>query len=138
MKKFSLVKSSLVVALLALTTVGIQSCKKDSDPDRDKFFGSYTSTSPCVATASWTTAISTSSTGDENIVISNLGGSGLTVTATVSGDGFVIASQTATDTDGDTWTISGSGTISGTSITAPIIYTFGTSTFTCSESWVKK
>lgn len=37
MKKLNLTKTLLTGAVLALMTVGFTSCKKDSDPDREKF-----------------------------------------------------------------------------------------------------
>lgn len=140
MKKFNLTKSLLAGAMVALLAVGVQSCKKDDDPlDREQFIGSYNSTSPCVAGASWTTTISESASGDDKIVVGNLGDvTGLDVTATVVGTGFTISSQTDTDSDGDTWTISGAGSISGNTVTATISYTYSGTTFTCAESWNKQ
>lgn len=139
MKKFNLAKTLLTGAVVALMTVGFTACKKDSDPDRKKFIGSYNSTSTCLPGATWTTTIAESSTGDENVVISNLGNEpGLKVNGTASGNNVTIASQTAVDGAGDTWTIEGTCAINNNIITSTIKYTFGSTTYTCSETWTKQ
>lgn len=109
--------------------------------DYEKFIGTYTTTSPCVAGASWNTSVATSSTSKKKVVITNIGGLGssATVTADVNGSTIQIPSQSAIDSDGDSWTISStSGTLSGTSMNITVTYTFGVSNLTCNETWNKQ
>lgn len=114
MKKINFLKSALVVALLALTTVSIQSCKKDEDPDRDKFLGNWNGQETCtVGSDSYTLGITASSTEEVKIVLSNVYNQAFTATATVSGSTFTVASQSV----GSGVTLSGSGTISGDALT---------------------
>lgn len=140
MKKLSLSKTLLTGAVVALMAVGLTSCKKDSDPDRDKFIGSYKVTNTCVTGTDWTSTIMASSAVEENILLNNLGGvSGLEATGTVSGSTVTIASQVDIDSDGDSWTISGSGTINGNIMTATISYSMtGGTPFSCAETWTKQ
>jgi hypothetical protein len=109
--------------------------------DYEKFIGTFSTTSPCVTGASWNTSVATSSTSKKKVVVSNIGGLGssASVVADVNGSTIQIPSQTAIDSDGDSWTISStSGTLSGNSINITVTYTFGTSNLTCSETWNKQ
>lgn len=109
--------------------------------DYEAFLGTYTVTSPCVSGASWNCTISASSTSKKKVVISNIGGLGTSasVTADINGSTMQIPSQTAIDSDGDSWNISSTtATLSGTSINVTVTYTFSTSNLTCSETWNKQ
>jgi len=147
--------------LIGLVTVSYTSCKQegcidslannfddkaDTDDgactyDREKFIGTFGSTSPCVVGATWNSIISNSSAAKTKVVVSNLGnlGSSASAVADITGSSIKINTQNITDSDGDTWSVSStSGTLSGTTINITITYTFGTNTLTCAETWNKQ
>ncbi len=67
--------------------------------------------------------------------------SGLDVVAKATGGAvFTIENQTVTDNDGDSWTMSGQGSLVGSTITANITYVYNpnSNTFTCTETWIKQ
>lgn len=109
---------------------------------RAKFNGSWGVVDDCSqsGTASYTVGIASSPTAVEQVLISNFWGVFVNdVVATVSGNEITIASQ---EPDGDDYFVSGSGTLTGTTIT--ITYNIedrtGTPTVTdvCTNStWVK-
>lgn len=112
MKKLNLTKTLLTGAVLALMTVGFTSCKKDSDPDREKFIGNYTVTTGTIScgvtgngtiTAGTAVVISENSSGDEKVSV-NIGGA-LSLVATADGNTITIDNQTL---NGLTYTGSGS------------------------------
>lgn len=122
MKKLNLTKTLLTGAVLALMTVGFTSCKKDSDPDREKFLGNFTVTTgsiACGVTGNSTIAagtaivISENSGGDEKVSV-NIGGA-LSLVATADGNTITIDNQTL---NGFTYT--GSGTLSSSTLTLSI------------------
>lgn len=149
------------VIMIGLVSVTYTGCKQDGCTDVDannydekadtddgtctydyeQFVGTYTTTSPCVSGASWNTTIAGSSTSKKKVVVSNIGGLGTSasVVADIVGSTIQIPSQSAIDSDGDSWTISSTtGTLSGTSVNLTVTYTFGTSNLTCSETWNKQ
>lgn len=122
MKKLNLTKTLLTGAVLALMTVGFTSCKKDSDPDREKFLGYYTVTTgtiACGVTGNGTIAAGTAvvitenSCGDEKVSV-NIGGQ-LSLVATADGNTITIDNQTL---NGFTYT--GSGNLSSNTLTLSI------------------
>ncbi len=95
---------------------------------RAKFYGNYNTSETCsTGNGSYSMGITAASGTDvTQISISNFGDSGLAATATVDGDDFTVASTTLPNGV----TISGSGTISGNTIT--LNYTgSGPVSFTC-------
>ncbi|MBK7855786.1 MAG: calcium-binding EGF-like domain-containing protein [Bacteroidetes bacterium] len=85
---------------------------------RTKFIASYNCSNSCLPGSSWSCSITSSATGIDKVVLQDLGNTpGLDVTGTVDGSSITIASQTDTDDAGDSWTIEGSGSISGTTLT---------------------
>jgi hypothetical protein len=108
----------LLVMALSVTTL-FNSCVKDTD-DRDKFVASwninetYTITGWGTDTDTYTITITKSSTNTNGIIISNFGGVGFTVEATVSGSTMTI-SDSVTDS-GDVYSVTGSGSASGSTL----------------------
>lgn len=85
----------------------------------ENFLGSYTGNETCSqGTDNYTLTISSNGAG--GLTISNIYGAGITCTAEVSGNSFTVPHQTQNiDYDGDIYvvTVSGSGTVSGNSVT---------------------
>ncbi|MFQ5335084.1 MAG: calcium-binding EGF-like domain-containing protein [Flavobacteriales bacterium] len=84
--------------------------------ERAKFLGSWSVTDNCSSSgsASYTSTISKSSTGITKVLISNFWDAfANNVEGTISGSDIDVSLQ---EPDGDGWTVSGSGTISGTQI----------------------
>ena len=107
---------------------------------REKFVATYECSNSCLPGSSWTCVISKSATGITKVVMTNMGNTpGLELIGTVDGNNITILSQTDNDNDGDSWTVEGTGSISGTTVTLNIQYTFNPSgtTLNCTESWVK-
>ncbi|MBK8565985.1 MAG: hypothetical protein IPN76_22250 [Saprospiraceae bacterium] len=103
------------VASLAMILV-LPGCKKDDTPDRDKFLGSYNVNENCSSgNFNYSITITESANSEDAIVIGNFGDYSVNVRATVSGNNI-----TFNDTQ-DAITFSGSGNISGSTLT--IIYT---------------
>ncbi len=114
--KFNQTFQFALICLLSCTIFLSTGCKKDKTPDRDKFLGSYNVNENC-DTGNWSYAITitASANSDNAIVIGNFGDYNVNVRATVSGDNVNF-----NDTQGGI-TFSGSGNISGNTLT--IIYT---------------
>ena len=116
-------KTLFNVKLLPLLFLGISllvtSCgeKDPPAPARDKFLGSFNANASCSGglNLSFASTITESSTSDDAIVISNFGNFNVNVRATVSGENISF-----NDTQRGI-TFSGSGNISGNTLT--IIYT---------------
>jgi hypothetical protein len=111
----------LLTITLAIPLV-FNSCSKDEDSDPTaNFVGSwdvdeeYTVPGWGTMTDSYSITITKSSTGSSTILISNFANIDETVTATVSGNTMTITSQSV-DWDGDLVTVSGSGTLSGSTL----------------------
>lgn len=109
---------------------------------RAKFLAVYNCTNTCFPGTAYSSSASQSAVDISNFVISNMGNvPGLNVVAKATGGAiFTIAAQTVTDTDGDSWTLSGQGSLVGAVVTANITYVYNpnSNTFTCTESWVKQ
>jgi hypothetical protein len=156
-----IIRTASFALVIGLVAVSYTSCKKegctdslannfddkaDTDDgtctyDREQFIGTYGSTSPCVAGATWNTTISNSSAAKTKVVVSNLGnlGTSAAAVADITGSTIKISTQNITDSDGDTWSVSSSsGTLTGNTISITITYTFGTNTLTCAETWNKQ
>lgn len=102
----NLFKLSLVFTFCAFTLI---SCG-DDDLDRDQFIGSYSVVDDC--DDPYILTISASTGDDDEITIFNLWDWDENMTASVSGNNLTIATQ---DSDGSTF--SGSGSISGNTLT---------------------
>ena len=108
---------------------------------RTKYVGIYNVTNDCFPGVAYSQSVSTSSSDVGKFLILDLGNEpGLNVVCTVDGSSsFEIENQTVTDDDGDVWTVNGSGTISGSNVTANITYNLqGVGTLTCNETWIKQ
>lgn len=109
--------------------VAITGCKKDDEPARDKFIGSYTVTEACSQTGnlSYSMSVTASGTSEDGIVMTGFGKFSDTaaVIATVNGDDLTIAAQTLT-INGIAVNIStGTGVINGNLLTVTYTYTQG-------------
>ncbi|MFK7810335.1 MAG: hypothetical protein AB8F74_21200 [Saprospiraceae bacterium] len=131
--KIQLTFKLLLVCLISSTLFMTTSCKDDDTPDREAFLGTYNVNENCDS-GNWTYAISvTESSNDEDaVVISNFGDYGVNVRATVSGE-----SITFNDTQ-ESITFSGSGNVSGSTLT--IIYTASAAgnTDSCTKTCIKQ
>jgi hypothetical protein len=99
----------------------LSSCKKDTD-DRDQYVGTYNAEDKYVEsgityTENYSFTITKSSVSSDRIIMTGFAGApGVSVEATVSGNNFTIPQQTIVF-DGENIGISGSGSISGNSLT---------------------
>jgi len=135
MKVFRHIAVTAMVTLGAFTAVTYTSCSK-SEAANAKFVGTYSSTEVCSPpdnSGTWTSSISASSTGDNAIVIGNFGNSGSSVTASVSGSNITIPTTTI-----GTAVTSGSGVLSGNSLTISYTLTNGVTNYTCTMTMVKQ
>ncbi|MEO0404537.1 MAG: hypothetical protein AAF193_06665, partial [Bacteroidota bacterium] len=100
---------------------------------REKFLGTYNTNESCDSgTYTYTLSVSTSSTGEDQIVINNFAGLNVSVRATVNGQNL-----TYNDTQQGI-TITGSGSIAGSTMT--LIYTgsSGGQTESCTATCIKQ
>ena len=95
---------------------------------RAQFLGTYTVSDACAPGTTYNSVISAVSSDVQKVSISNILGASLqgTATANVSGSSLTIPSQQVTDADGDNWTVSGSGSKSGSQVSLSVTSTFGT------------
>ncbi len=114
-------KKAIFFLTLALSvTCLFNSCTKEDTDDRDAFVATwslnetYTITGWGTDTDTYTITITKSSATSNGIIISNFGGVGYTVEATVSGSTLTI-SDSVTD-DGDVYSVTGSGSVSGNTL----------------------
>lgn len=123
----------ILVCLFSSTLFLFPGCNKDDTLAREKFLGAYNVNENCDS-GNWNYAISIieSSNSDDAIVISNFGDYSVNVRATVSGDNINF-----NDTQ-DGITFSGSGSISGNTLT--IIYTASSAGYTdnCTKTCIKQ
>ncbi len=105
---------------------------------RTKFLASYNVSNSCLPGATWACSIVTSAAAVDKVVLKDLGNvPGLDAVGTVNGNAITIPSQTDTDSGGGSWTVEGSGNISGNNLSLTMKYTSG-GTLTCTETWVKQ
>jgi hypothetical protein len=144
----SLVSQKIFKAGLTLSAVVCLlfcvSCKKDP-PARDQFIATYSVVEACPSgNSNYTVSISTSTKSEEAVLINNFAdlGTSATVDATVSGTSITIPSQTLniTATSGQrvAVSLSGTGTISGTTLSVSYSYSIGTTGETCTMNCTKK
>lgn len=123
----------MFICLLSSTVFVGQSCEKDEEPARDKFLGAYNVNENCTS-GNWNYSISIteSANTEDAIVITNFGDYDVNLRATVSGDNINF-----NDTQ-DGITFSGSGNISGNTLT--IIYTAsaGGQTDDCTKTCIRQ
>lgn len=105
------------------------SCSTES---REKFIGSWTYTTSCDPGNSSNSEITTVSDNVQRVTITNLTGfNDNTAYAVISGSMIEIPSQSVTDSDGDTWTVSSnSATMANNTFTINVTYSIGGSTIT--------
>jgi hypothetical protein len=119
------------------------SCKKDP-PARDQFIATYSVVEACPSgNSNYTVSISASTKSEEAVLINNFAdlGTSATADATVSGSSITIPSQTLNVTfNGQrvAVSLSGTGTISGTTLSISYSYSIGTTGETCTMNCTKK
>ncbi|MBX2928348.1 MAG: hypothetical protein KF852_10975 [Saprospiraceae bacterium] len=121
MKMLRLFPLVALIGALALTGAG---CKKDKDPDRLAFLGSFTVIESCSATGNheYSVSITESSTAETDIIINNFGDFGSTIRATVSGSTLTISAQTINVQNTAINVSNGTGSLNGNLLT--IAYTY--------------
>lgn len=107
---------------------------------RAKFVGTYNTSESCdgTATGTFSNSITNSGVNVSSIIISNFGDSGLNVTATVDGTDVTVPATTL-NVGGTAYEVTGSGSISGSTLT--INYqarTGGTIAFSCTMTMSKQ
>jgi hypothetical protein len=104
---------------------------------REKFLGQYNVNESCPSgTYSFQINIVASSSGEDAIVINNLGDFGESVTATVNQSSISIPNQNISE-GGFTVSINGSGSISGNILTISYTYDFSGNGETCTMNCTK-
>jgi hypothetical protein len=127
----------IVFASLFTLTFTVISCKKDTptpEPacltcERDKFLGTYTVSKGCTVLGISVGDFSNITAGSANNAIVIDGD----INATVSGSGFTIVKQTISGL-----VLSGSGNLSGKTMTMTVTLTQGTSSSSCSLTFDKQ
>ena len=107
---------------------------------RAKFISQYSCSNSCEPTLTYNQTVTKSASDVARFIVNDMGGvSGLNVSCRVTGGNvFTIDSQTLVDGDGDTWVISGSGSIAGNVVTATVTYNLvGFVVLNCNETWNK-
>ena len=133
-------KPTYFLLLLGIyTTFTAFSCKKEKTPDRDKFLATYAVVEPCSSgNYTYSSSITTSSTSESEVLISNFGDFGESVRGTVSGSNLTIATQTL-NSGGTAVTINGgSGAINGNILTINYAYSVATDSENCSMNCTKQ
>ena len=110
-----------MVAIFAFAIVTVSSCTKSkSDPANKQFIGTYNG-NDCAGNSATITVNAGGSDNTISLPSSISGGTscskGINVVGTISGNTVAFASQTFTDNCGNSATLSGSGGISGSTIT---------------------
>ncbi len=108
---------------------------------RTKFIASYSVDEVCGPDqADYNSSITASTTDVTKIIITNFGGYGSTVSATIdaSGTSFTIPEQTVATTIGGDATFSGNGTISGDVVTITYNVTAGSLSDNCTKTCTKQ
>ena len=112
-------KTVQIICVALVTFITFSGCTKSSSTDdAAKFAGTWNGTNSCGGTTSLTL------TRTNNTTLTNTGtvGAGsclkaITLNYTASGNTLTISSQTFTDNCGNSYTISGSGSLSGNTLT---------------------
>lgn len=136
MKNISLPLATMLLLFTSLT-VG---CKKDKEPDRDKFLGTYgvVENCPTFGTSNYDITITSSASAENAVIVNNFAGlPSLNVTGNVSGSNLTIPLQTVT-VNGSAVSINGSGTLSGLSLTLTYTFSISGSGETCSMTCTKR
>ena len=124
---------TVLIAFISISIFSISACKKEETPDRDKFLGSYNANENCDSgNDSYSITVSTSTTSEDDIIITNLYNANQGVRATVSGSNINI-----NDTKGGV-TYSGSGSISGNTFTIIFSASAGGLTDDCTATAIKQ
>lgn len=107
-------------------------CQKDA-PDRDKFIGSYSVNENCTSgTFAYSISVTTSSNSEDDIVISNFGDYGQNIIAKVSGSNISF-----NETKGGI-NFTGSGSISGNTLTIIYAASLSGATDNCTKTCIKQ
>ena len=123
----------LMICLLASTVILGPGCKKDRTLDREKFLGAYNVNENCTSgNYNYAISITASSNSDDAVVISNFGDFGVNVRAVVSGSNINI-----NDTQGG-YTFSGSGNISGNTLSLIYTASIAGNTDNCTQTCIKQ
>lgn len=152
--KFLMIAGAMVVGMASFTGCSQEGCTNASDINYDadaeeddgscdpsattaQFTGNWVLSENCdlSGTDTYSLTIATSALADYTLNIGNFWNAFTnTVTATVSGTNLTIANQ---DPDNDGYTVSGSGTVSGNTMTLSFTISDGTDTNTCTATLAK-
>ncbi|MBA3829822.1 MAG: hypothetical protein H0X33_12855 [Taibaiella sp.] len=139
-------KSFKHITITALTVVGLfsavlyTSCSKSTTAPDAAYLGAYSTTETCnpsVTQPTFSNTITSSSTSNSTIVISNFGASGNSVTGTVSGNSVTLSPTTFNTSTGGSYTVNGNGTLNGNILTIYYNFSNGVS-YTCTDVMTKQ
>lgn len=114
-------KTLLICTLTFVTLLIFNSCKKEEKDPRDDYVGTFSITENWTnifggsGTDTYSLSITKSSVDADKIILNNLGDLFSGISAIVNGNNFTITSQ-LTSYSGNSWRVSGSGTLTGTYI----------------------
>lgn len=124
---------SILIALVSISIFSISACKKEETPDRNKFLGTYDVNENCSSgNDAYSITVSSSTTSEDDIIVTNLYKANQGVRATVSGSNINI-----NDTKGGV-TYSGSGSISGNTFTIIFTASAGVQSDNCTATAIKQ
>lgn len=119
----------------------IEATKDDGSciPFRDKFIAQYSVSESCPSgTYTFTMNVVAGAASENAIIINNLGDFGEAVNATVNQSSVTIPNQNITDDFGNTASINGSGSITGSLLIINYTYNFAGGGETCSMNCTKQ
>ncbi|TVR84688.1 MAG: hypothetical protein EA412_00235 [Chitinophagaceae bacterium] len=135
--KLQILFRTFLIALFSICIISITGCNKDEDepPAREKFFGTYNVNENCsFGNDNYTVTITASSASEDAVVISNFYNIGVAVRANVSSSGTELNYN---DTQ-DGINFSGSGSISGNTLTLIFTASQGGATDNCTATAIKQ
>jgi hypothetical protein len=117
--------------LFSILWVSFSGCRKE--PDRDKFLGAYQVNENCSSgNYNYSMTVIESAISEEGIVLQNIGDFDVNLNATVNGDNISL-----NDTK-DGVTITGTGSISGNTLTIVYTATYAGTTDNCTATGIKQ
>ncbi len=133
------ISSSITFLIFSILTISNSSCKGDDELDRQQFLGTYSVIENCPSSGvdNYDITITSSSTTNAGVIISNFYGTNLTINASVVGSSLTIPQQTVTY-QGVAVNLNGSGTINGLTLTLAYTITIGSSGESCSMTCTKR
>lgn len=126
MQKFIFKSLFTVIAVMSLLLV--QSCsKKEPEPDRNKFLGTYLGTDTCSPGEQYSMTISTSVDSPSTVILTI---DGIIIKGTVNSSNITIPSQQLAS-QGNSFTISGSSSLNGNSFSMTYTISIAGNARTC-------